>query len=81
MTDKQEAIDLLKATGQGCLINCNLELGVGVKELPDGRASIFVNKDLPTEGYDGPALRKHLEEIAVAWLERVAPHRLKDGQS
>lgn len=58
------------------IINCDFDFGVGVEEQESGRARIFVRKDIISPGYDGPAIRASMEEIAVAWLEQVAPQRL-----
>lgn len=70
--------------GHAALIRCSFGLGVRVlkREDPDepdeagNRIRIEVDPMPISGGYDGPALRSFMEETAVAWLQRVAPHRL-----
>lgn len=64
---------------ESLIFNCCFGFGVGVGETDDGRAKLEVMKDIITPDYNGPAIRSFMEEIAVAWLQQVAPHRLALG--
>lgn len=61
------------------LMNFCIGFGIFVGETTDGHAKLEVMKDVISPGYDGPALRSFMEDIAVAWLRQVAPHRLALG--
>lgn len=67
------------ADGKSVIMNCCFGFGVGVTEMEDGRAQLMVQKQIISPGYDGPAIRSFMEEVAVAWLRQVAPHRLALG--
>ncbi len=58
--------------------NFNIGLGIGIEETEDGRGHIFICEDVISPNYDGPALREFMERIAVAWLKKVAPERLRE---
>lgn len=68
------------ANGRAAIINCNVDLGVGIEEIEGGRARFFVDPKPPgADNQASVALRLMMEETAVKWLKIVAPHRLSFG--
>lgn len=68
----------------GILNQYDVGLGVAVKTLPNGFVQVAVDSSPLKPEHDGPLfdgalVRTYLEEIAVGWLEQVAPHRLASG--
>lgn len=66
--------------GKSAIIRCRFGLGVRVEDGEDGMPSIIVDPSpANADRQDCVALRLHMENIAVAWLQQVAPHRLSDA--
>lgn len=75
---KDRIIEL--ADGKGLV--CNVDFGFSIKlsETDDGRFRIEVDPaPFGLENPDYLGLRDFVEETAVQWLRKVAPHRLSMG--